>query len=1324
MARALAILAASTVVYADPEVVPVGAGSYATYPIEEEGDGPVTMLNKTIYVTESAPFPIPTNDWWTDLLVSQYAGAMWAYPLTVQANAEGLQIYHPTQFSADGSQMMLQSPLQIRGEVTPNPAPDDVLIADFEGETYPAGWVTTGTAFGSGPAPGTFPNQLTVTGYIGRGLVNSYLGGDAATGTLRSPPFEVTNDYLHFLVAGGQHPDETEVRLLVDGSVVRSAVGENSESLDWHTWDVSDLNTQGAMAQIEIIDLSGGGWGHINADQFFMSNQGTDPGSVYDSTFAPVDARADTWSDWLVRFRLAHDANRAMNVTIGHGFPFAWIECAGVEPRITTSAAAQYFNSNSAPANFPFVGDNVGITYDGRYYGVYAPENTEFDVSGDTLFVSFAGTNSYLAVAALPAASDLGTLADYAYAIPRNTRMDWSYDPANASVTTTWTIEADALRGTNTDVIQGWLPHHYRGTTHALNFNGLEYRTPRGILKYTSGNSYSITYPFAGILPNLPAPTRLGNVANDFDPDRMDLYLTLYSSTTSYGADTYWGGKDLVRMGRYMLFAKESGDANARDALKTSLRTALEDWYTYTPGEIEHYFARYPNWGALVGFNESYYSFEFTDHHFHYGYYTMASALLAMCDPDFLADYGAMAKLVAKEYANWDRNDPDFPFLRTFDPWNGHSYAGGLSSPGGNNQESSSEAMQSWAGLFLLGTMLGDEEMAAAGAMGHALESNAINEYWLDYYAYVDGTGNFADEYDHDITGILFDSGQGYATYFTGDPAWMSGIQWLPISPALNYLAKDPVFAQWQFDSMMAERDDWVAAEELGENTIASMGTSLGNVVLGYVQLFNPGWVAAQFDALWNAEDPIARENYTGGITYYFTHANRLLGDVQWNCHTDMSTSQVYYNSDRDEWSYVVYNPSEEHALTRVICDGSTVGFVHAPPRTLTRATALLVPGAAFEVLGTSPVDEEAAAPADLTEVAVVFSHPVDVVSLAGATITGPGVTSLAQTPTSDDRLVVFTIEGAVQSGETYAVSLPSTIQSTANVALGQEYAFEFTIATADAEDAIPPLIAHYRLDESAGPTAVDSSSSHLDGMYIGTPAFSQSGAASETATSVAFAGSGESIELGSPLTLSKLINDFSVAMWIKPTVAGGNRVIFGASWHDYNGWSLRLTGDQLTLERLGPSQLYNSGVTIPLNTWTHIAAVYDASNDVTFYVNGAPIATIAGDHPASLATEPWYIAGNGTGDDFVGNIDDVQVYGRGITATDVAYLFAHPGGTLADLKADLDTDGDIDVHDAIILINCMTGPDQGVTTGCKAADIDADDDVDLQDVAKFQGRF
>jgi fructan beta-fructosidase len=154
-------------------------------------------------------------------------------------------------------------------------APEDILLADFEGRDY-GDWKVTGEAFGPGPAQGTLPNQMPVTGYLGHGLVNSYYHGDGTQGTLTSPEFTLARRYVNFLLGGGCHPGETCINLLVDGKVARTATGPNdrpggTERLDWHTWDVADL--LGRTARIEIVDRHSGGWGHINVDQIYMSDE-------------------------------------------------------------------------------------------------------------------------------------------------------------------------------------------------------------------------------------------------------------------------------------------------------------------------------------------------------------------------------------------------------------------------------------------------------------------------------------------------------------------------------------------------------------------------------------------------------------------------------------------------------------------------------------------------------------------------------------------------------------------------------------------------------------------------------------------------------------------------------------------------------------------------------------------------------------------------------------------------------------------------------------------------------------------------------------------
>lgn len=150
----------------------------------------------------------------------------------------------------------------------------EILIADFEGETY-VGWKTTGEAFGPGPASGTLPNQMTVEGYKGKRLVNSFHKGDASIGTLTSATFKVERKFINFLIGGGGWANETCMNLMVDGKVVRTATGPNTisggdETLTPASWDVTEYADR--KATIQIVDERKGDWGHINVDHIVQSD--------------------------------------------------------------------------------------------------------------------------------------------------------------------------------------------------------------------------------------------------------------------------------------------------------------------------------------------------------------------------------------------------------------------------------------------------------------------------------------------------------------------------------------------------------------------------------------------------------------------------------------------------------------------------------------------------------------------------------------------------------------------------------------------------------------------------------------------------------------------------------------------------------------------------------------------------------------------------------------------------------------------------------------------------------------------------------------------
>ena len=948
--------------------VPVGAGSYAaSIPPSDQFLGGYYSLTAQQVVNQFpnlhlapalANRPVPSNQWWTDLLVADrsyqpsgggprvlqqdpFGGQLWSYPLMLAPNASGFNLYFPNAWNARSNPNLPVGSfnpgpnLPITGAVPLAVGSNDVLLADFNATNYPAGWVLTGTAFGSGPIiGGTWPGESpAVQGFLGSACVNTYRGANTPQGTLTSPAFTLQKNFIHLLVGGGADTNHDAVWLVIGTNVVKAAAGQQSGTLSWNTWDVSAY--LGQTAQIEIVDTTSASWGFVLCSWIVASNDGSSPAARYSGSFAPVNSQVTGWSDWGVQFGLPDAQGRRMDLTLARGVPFVWTTYTGVSPVINVGSSTLYSSNGSVIpliSGSNFIATAFSFDYQGRTFGVFAPDNTPFAVAGTTLTAQLSGTNNYLVYGVLPADSYLGEFAGYAYARVTGTRFDWAYDRTNGQVDTTWTLSTTPLRGTGTNTLQGWLPHHYRTTTNDLSFRPYTYLTPRGLLRLAAGTQFHLNFPFNGIAPLLPAP-HVNGLTNDYVLSRMTNYIAAFAAShPQHIADTYYGGKDLAITAQYMNFAQQLGLTNLAAQLGSSLRGELTNWFTYAPGKTNFFFARYANWGALIGFPADFGSEAFNDNHFHYGYFALAAGLLGLADTNFLVQYGPMARLVTKEYGNWDRTDTNFPLFRTFDLWEGHSWAGGFSSGGGENQESSSEALNSWVGLFLLGSALGDDAMTAAGAMGYATESAAVNEYWQDMYR-----TNLPASYGEGMVGILGSGGVSYATYFNGDPAWIHAIQWVPENHWNHYLARNKSFANWQLTNLWSER---VVASQNGingytltdANNATAQGGYLGNYILGFQLLFDPDGVAAQLEAGYRTNAAIATDATYSGVSYYLTHALRGLGDPDPTYHTSLPTSQVYYNPRTGGRTIIACNPAVTNQTAIIYHSGVSVGRLTVPP--------------------------------------------------------------------------------------------------------------------------------------------------------------------------------------------------------------------------------------------------------------------------------------------------------------------------------------------------------------------------------------------------------
>jgi fructan beta-fructosidase len=169
----------------------------------------------------------------------------------------------------DGTTFMLDADTQKSLMPIPDSFPDGYVFEDFEGDL--SNWTVSGDAFGNNPATGSFSGQQEVTGFVGNGLLNSFYKGDGETGKLSSKAFNIDQPFINFYAGGGDHQGENAVNLIIDGKVVKSTTGKDTERLQIFSWDVTEF--MGLVANIEIIDNVKGGWGHILADQFVFAEE-------------------------------------------------------------------------------------------------------------------------------------------------------------------------------------------------------------------------------------------------------------------------------------------------------------------------------------------------------------------------------------------------------------------------------------------------------------------------------------------------------------------------------------------------------------------------------------------------------------------------------------------------------------------------------------------------------------------------------------------------------------------------------------------------------------------------------------------------------------------------------------------------------------------------------------------------------------------------------------------------------------------------------------------------------------------------------------------
>jgi hypothetical protein len=150
------------------------------------------------------------------------------------------------------------------------------------------------------------------------------------------------------------------------------------------------------------------------------------------------------------------------------------------------------------------------------------------------------------------------------------------------------------------------------------------------------------------------------------------------------------------------------------------------------------------------------------------------------------------------------------------------------------------------------------------------------------------------------------------------------------------------------------------------------------------------------------------------------------------------------------------------------------------------------------------------------------------------------------------------------------------------------------------------------------------------------------------------------------PDSASLDLSTMTLEAWVRPSGLGGIwRTALLKEAPGGLAYSLYAHDGSIPMSELniGGARTVGGTTAIPVNTWTHIATTYDGAN-MRFYVNGTQVGQRAQTGAVFASTSPLRIGGNTIwGEHFAGDIDEVRIYNRALTAAEVQGDMNQPVG-------------------------------------------------------------
>ncbi len=522
-----------------------------------------------------------------------------------------------------------------------------------------------------------------------------------------------------------------------------------------------------------------------------------------------IHAKAATlndFSDWLAQFAWRGAAGGVFTATVLHGSPFSYFHCSQGDVRIALAGRPVMLADPRSRGADPRV---VAFAVGGHAYAIFAPTGAHWHWrSASVLVLHLPPKRRFFSVAGLPADAGRPTIRAFtrvAYAFPVDTRARFHYDESTSTVTTTFRVKTVAMQGRARTTFMGLYPHQWDSVTVKPRVL-FRYDSVRGPIRVIAANEFATRLTYHGFVPYWPG------LRQAVDRHAVDRYLGGDAARSrnfyeQYGFGIYWVGKGLGAATQLMNVAAAEGRVSIERRMLRQIEHRLQSWFNDRHATHFRYDGRL---GTMLGLPAEFGSLsQMNDHHFDYGYWITAAANVALRDPAWAqrTRWGGMVDRLVDDIAYDHRGSAAFPYLRNFDVYAGHSWASGTQElEDGNNQESSSEAVNAWAGLILWGEATGNEALRNLGISLYTNEIHAIDTYWFDVHH-----GAFDPTYGALYASRVFGGKYDDSTWWTEEPRQRLGINALPLTPASTYLGRDPRYVGRLFAQLPAAQATYAA---------------------------------------------------------------------------------------------------------------------------------------------------------------------------------------------------------------------------------------------------------------------------------------------------------------------------------------------------------------------------------------------------------------------------------------------------------------------------------------------------------------------------------